>query len=211
MVRIASSITQQNAPSWGLGRISHKQRGNTDYVYNDLAGQGITIYGIDTGIDIKHPEFEGRATWGLNAIDDKNTDGAGHGTHTAGTFAGAKYGIAKKAKIIAVKVLDDSGSGRLTTAVQGMVWAVSHAKEHNLVGKAVMNLSLGTPKSKAVNDAAINAQNAGIFVTAAAGNFNASSANPYKQPSSPLTIGIERCNERFSSFRRNCLHGSCFK
>jgi subtilisin family serine protease len=43
--------------------------------------------------------------------DESADDGNGHGTHVAGTIAGAAHGVAKKAKIVAVRVLDDNGSG----------------------------------------------------------------------------------------------------
>ncbi|WEW62033.1 hypothetical protein PRK78_007533 [Emydomyces testavorans] len=173
-VHLNAWVTQRNAPSWGLGRISHRERGNRDFVYDDKAGQGITIYGVDSGIDIRHPDFGGRAVWGTNTVGGPNTDGNGHGTHTAGTFAGNAYGVAKKAKIVAVKVLNDRGSGSWSGIIQGINWSVSHARRNNALGKAVMNLSLGGNRMNAVNQAATNAQNAGIFLAVAAGNFNAS-------------------------------------
>jgi cerevisin len=79
-------------------------------------------YIIDTGINIKHIEFEGRARWGKTIPqNDADIDGNGHGTHCkygnpyrqrhqikhsrtgAGTIASKKYGVAKKANVIAVK------------------------------------------------------------------------------------------------------------
>lgn len=57
-------------------------------------------------------EFEGRATWGYNAVPgSSNTDRMGHGTHVSGTIGSASYGIAKKTKLVAVKVLGDDGQG----------------------------------------------------------------------------------------------------
>lgn len=50
---------QTGAP-WGLGRISHVAKGNTTYVYDSSAGEGVCAYVIDTGIYTEHPEFEGR-------------------------------------------------------------------------------------------------------------------------------------------------------
>jgi subtilisin family serine protease len=66
---------------------------------------------IDTGIYVNHTQFEGRATWLYNAVDKQDTDGNGHGTHVAGTIGSAAYGVAKKTKLYAVKVLNASGSG----------------------------------------------------------------------------------------------------
>jgi subtilisin family serine protease len=105
-------VTQSSA-TWGLGRISHVNKGSSSYVYDDSAGSGTCAYVIDTGIYTAHPEFEGRATFLANyAGDGQNSDGNGHGTHVAGTIGSKTYGVAKKTKLYAVKVLDASGSVR---------------------------------------------------------------------------------------------------
>lgn len=169
-------VVQPNAPSWGLGRISHRQRGNPDFVYDETAGAGITIYGVDTGIDIKHPDFSGRAVWGINVVGGPDADGNGHGTHTAGTFAGTTFGIAKRATIVAVKVLNDRGGGANSGIIQGINWSVNHAFQTGALGRAVMNLSLGGDRSIAVNLASSSAVMAGVFLAVAAGNENVSRA-----------------------------------
>ncbi|KAI8608129.1 peptidase S8/S53 domain-containing protein, partial [Chytriomyces sp. MP71] len=57
-----------------------------DYVFYKNDGLGVDVYVVDTGINIKHVEFEGRAIWGATIPDnDKDEDGNGHGTHCAGT------------------------------------------------------------------------------------------------------------------------------
>ncbi len=106
-------MTETNAP-WGLARISHAANTSTSYTYDSSAGEGTCAYVIDTGIYVDHPEFGGRATWLANyAGDGSDTDGNGHGTHVSGTIGSATYGVAKKTKLYAVKVLDASGSGSL--------------------------------------------------------------------------------------------------
>lgn len=162
--------TQGNAPSWGLGRISHQQRGNTDYIFDSTAGRGITIYGVDSGIDILHAEFGGRATWGANFFNNINTDEFGHGTHTAATFGGTNYGVAKNVNIVAVKVLGDQGQGPWSSIIDGLQWAVNDAREKGILGKAIINFSVGGPSSRAADNALTAAHNAGVFVSAAAGN-----------------------------------------
>jgi subtilisin family serine protease len=103
----------QSSSTWGLSRVSHKNRqtGATSYTYDSGAGAGACVYIIDTGIYAAHPEFEGRASMLANfAGDGSNTDGNGHGTHCAGTIGSKSYGVAKKATLFGVKVLDASGS-----------------------------------------------------------------------------------------------------
>jgi subtilisin family serine protease len=103
----------QSSSTWGLARISNKTPGKSAYTYDSSAGTGTCSYVIDTGIYVAHPEFEGRATFLANyASDGSNTDGNGHGTHCAGTIGSKTYGVAKKTKLYAVKVLDASGSVR---------------------------------------------------------------------------------------------------
>jgi len=69
-------------------------------------------YLTDSGIDTNHPDFEGRASWGMSARPDwQNNDLHGHGTHCAGIVASGPYGVAKASKVIAVKVLADDGEG----------------------------------------------------------------------------------------------------
>jgi subtilisin family serine protease len=82
-----SAIVTQSGAAWGLGRISHRQKGATNYIYDSSAGSGTYAYVIDTGIYTQHQDFEGRATFGANfAGDNLNADGNGHGTHVAGTM-----------------------------------------------------------------------------------------------------------------------------
>ncbi|MFD5646936.1 S8 family serine peptidase, partial [Streptomyces anulatus] len=111
------SATQTNPPSWGLDRIDQRSLPlDQRYTYPDKAGEGVTAYIIDTGVRISHSDFGGRAFNGFDAVDNDNVsqDGNGHGTHVAGTVAGTAHGVAKKAKIVGVRVLNNSGSG--TTA-----------------------------------------------------------------------------------------------
>lgn len=107
---VTIQATQENAP-WGLARISSDAPGGTTYTYDDTAGAGTCAYILDTGVDISHPEFDGRAVWGANFADSNDGDVQGHGTHVAGTVGGTTYGVAKSTSIIAVKVLGDDGSG----------------------------------------------------------------------------------------------------
>ena len=84
----------------------------------------MTAYIIDTGVRITHQDFGSRASYGYDAVDKDRTaaDGNGHGTHVAATVAGSSFGVAKKAKIVAVRVLDNSGSGTTSQVIAGIDW-----------------------------------------------------------------------------------------
>lgn len=107
-----SNVITQNGASWGLTAVSHRDKTGTGYLYDTSAGNNTYAYVIDTGVRLTHTEFEGRATNGWTAFSSYYNDGSGHGTHVAGTIAGKTFGVAKQAKIVSIKVLDDSGTGR---------------------------------------------------------------------------------------------------
>ncbi|WP_455352060.1 S8 family peptidase [Streptomyces sp. SYSU K217416] len=162
------NATQDNPPSWGLDRIDQADTaGDKKYTYPDAAGEGVTAYVIDTGVRISHQDFEGRASHGFDAIDndDSADDGNGHGTHVAGTIAGASHGVAKKAKIVGVRVLDDNGSGTTEQVVAGIDWVT---KNHQ--GPSVANMSLGGGADEALDEAVRKAIASGVTFGVAAGN-----------------------------------------
>ncbi|KAJ3087935.1 hypothetical protein HK102_009936 [Quaeritorhiza haematococci] len=164
------SAIQTTVPSWGLARIAQRQNSQAStYAYPDSAGYGVDVYVIDTGIKIEHPDFQGRAKWGISFVENgSRIDGNGHGTHVAGTVAGLSFGVAKKASVIAVRVLDSSGSGTNTAVISGIEWVIGQAQASGR--PSVINLSLGSAFSYAVNDAVNAAVLSGVYVVSAAGN-----------------------------------------
>jgi cerevisin len=183
----ASEFDTQNGAPWGLSRISHRKPLNlgsfNKYLYDNEAGEGVTSYVIDTGVNVKHVEFEGRASWGKTIPQgDEDLDGNGHGTHCAGTIGSKKYGVAKKADIVAVKVLRSNGSGTMSDVVKGVEYAAnSHVKavKDNKKGfkGSTANMSLGGGKSPSLDLAVNAAVQAGIHFAVAAGNDNADACN----------------------------------
>lgn len=162
------NATQDNPPSWGLDRIDQTATaGDSAYTYPDSAGEGVTAYIIDTGVRVSHADFEGRASLGYDAVDndDSADDGNGHGTHVAGTVAGASHGVAKKAKIVAVRVLDDTGNGTTEQVVAGIDWVTA-----NHTGPSVANMSLGGGADPALDEAVRKAIASGVTFGVAAGN-----------------------------------------
>ncbi|KAJ0142141.1 hypothetical protein HZ326_15042 [Fusarium oxysporum f. sp. albedinis] len=193
-VQLNAAIAQVNAPP-GLDRLSHAKVNQDTYVFDDSAGEGITAYVVDTGIKIDHSEFEGRATFGANFINNVvsnqgDDDENGHGSHVAGTIGGATFGVAKKVDLVAVKVLDASGGGSNSGVLQGMQFVIDDAKKKNRVGKAVMNMSLGGDFSQAINRAIEALFKAGIVPVVAAGNENRETAltSPGSAPNA-ITVG----------------------
>ncbi|MFE2260398.1 S8 family peptidase [Streptomyces griseosporeus] len=191
--------TQPSPPSWGLDRIDQRNLPlNSSYTYPDSAGQGVTAYIIDTGVRITHSDFGGRASYGYDAVDNDSTaqDGNGHGTHVAGTVAGSSYGVAKKAKIVAVRVLNNSGSGTTAQVVAGIDWV---ARNHS--GPSVANMSLGGSADSALDTAVRNAIASGVTFAVAAGNDSANASNySPARVSEAITVGSTTSGDARSSF-----------
>ncbi|KYK57494.1 serine protease protn [Drechmeria coniospora] len=183
-------LTTQTGAPWGLGTVSHRSKGSTDYVYDTNAGAGTFAYVVDTGIVTTHEEFEGRAEAAFTAFpNDANVDTFGHGTHVAGTIAGKTFGVAKKAKIQAVKVFQGSSSAT-SIILAGYNWAVEDIIAKGRTGSAAINLSLGGPKSVSFNNVVDAASKKGVLSIIAAGNESqdASRVSPASAESA-VTVG----------------------
>jgi len=184
---IVQSCVRQDGAEWNLERVSERvlELGNMQgYTYEDIAGQGVTSYIIDTGIYIAHNEFQGRASWGTNTIDTNNNDCHGHGTHVAATVAGAIYGVAKKTTLVAVKVLNCQGSGTSQSVIRGIEWVTNnHRKPANA------NMSLGGGNDPAMVNAVEASIRAGVVYAIAAGNSNADACN-YSPANAPNAITV---------------------
>ncbi|CUA71674.1 Subtilisin-like protease CPC735_013710 [Rhizoctonia solani] len=175
---VASLMTQTDAP-WGLQAITRSIAFpisnesslalNYKYEYDTSAGQGVDIYILDSGVYSNHTDFANRVEHSpVFARYTTTGDVFGHGTHVAGIAAGTRFGVAKQARIIDVKVITDTGRGFASDIIAGLSWAVAHA---NSTGRpSVFNLSLGGGTSSALDDAVMGVVNAGIHTVVAAGN-----------------------------------------
>lgn len=191
--------SQTNPPSWGLDRVDQHAR-PLDQTYNyNQTGTGVDAYIIDTGIRFTHVDFGGRAVTGIDAITPGGTasDGNGHGTHVAGTTGGASYGIAKNVRLIAVRVLDNSGSGTYAQVIAGIDWVTG---DHTTT-PAVANMSLSGSASSSLDTAVQNSIADGVTYCVAAGN-NGTNASYYSpaRVAAAITVGATDSSDRWASF-----------
>jgi type VII secretion-associated serine protease mycosin len=155
---------------------------NMERAWDITKGSGdVIIATVDTGVDMRHPEFQGKLVQGYNVLNGSNNpnDDNGHGTHVAGIIAARTNngegvaGMNWNSKIMAVKGIGADGSGSSLDIAQGIVWAADH-------GASVINMSVGNyHPSSALHDAIQYAYSKDVVMVAASGNDNTA------QPSYP--------------------------
>ena len=207
---VTLSATQSPA-TWGLDRIDQRSLPlNNAFSYLNT-GAGVTAYVIDTGIRFDHAQFGGRAVSGTDTVDGGSADDChGHGTHVAGTVGGSTHGVAKGVRLVAVRVLNCSGSGTNSGVIAGIDWVTAN---HTAGAPAVANMSLGGSASSAVDTAVNNSINDGVTYAVAAGNgifgglFHANACNysPARVPNA-ITVSATSSSDTKASWAN---YGSC--
>lgn len=173
------ALTAPVGPPWHLDRINQAKApldGNS--TLGALTGEGIDIYIVDTGVRATHEQILGRVLPGIDIPTDKGTskvdpvtsDCDGHGTHVAGLAAGSTVGVAPRARVIAVRVLDCNGDGEVADVVNALQWVRVH---HRSGVAAIVNLSFGVDLGDDGTSIDREVQaliDEGVVVTVASGN-----------------------------------------
>jgi subtilisin family serine protease len=155
--------------TWGLQA--------TGAIDSHATGAGIKVAILDTGLDLKHPDFQERTIVSKSFVPNEDVqDALGHGTHCAGTACGSfkpstspRYGVAYEAEIYVGKVLSNRGFGNGEWILAGMEWALAS-------GCHIISMSLGSatepdePFSEFYEIVAKRILNRGTLIIAAAGN-----------------------------------------
>ncbi|KZV91195.1 peptidase 1 [Exidia glandulosa HHB12029] len=202
----AGAVTAQTNAPWGLQRISQQAAVtgsstalNFTYHFDSTAGTGVDIYVVDTGINTAHTDFGGRATFvavaqGLPGVDDN-----GHGTHIAATAIGTRFGVAKLANAIGIKVLASDGTGTVADIIAGLNFVGQQARSSGR--PSIASVALGGPTSSPLDDAVSSLISAGIHVIVPAGNDNTNAANNSPaRVTAAITVGSMNIGNSRSSF-----------
>jgi len=200
-------VPTQGAASdhWGLDRMNMPRAQQT--------GKGVHIYVMDTGTRVSHEDFGGRAVATLDTIAGNGNpiecqsssdplcgqDTHGHGTHTAGSAGGKKWGVAKESIIHGMRVC----CGRGTNTLAGMDWIARNAEM-----PALVTMSLGSWGNSMTSKAAVEKLvDNGIAVFVSAGNNNADSCRKtYAFIEASITVGASDQNDSRASFSN---YGTC--
>lgn len=177
---------------------------NLPEIWKQTQGENVTVAVLDTGCDLTHPDLKNNLLKGFNCIhkNSEPSDDNGHGTHVTGIICAENneigmVGVAPKAKVIPVKVLDKDGSGNLLNVAQGIRWAADQKVDF-------ITLSLGSPNPvQQVRKAIQYAESKGIVTFCAAGN--AGNTHEIFYPANyPETIGIGSIAKDFNRSPFSC-------
>ena len=175
---------------WHLDRIVKRNLPlNGSYAYSEPGSchknhdVNIETVVVDTGCDVNHPEFEGRAEFLENFTDDnENNDANSHGSHCSGLIGSKTYGVCKDTMIKCVKVLDAEGSGTTSGVIAGMDYTFKRHLEkekNNPKLRTIMSMSLGGGKSVVLNrvvETMVSTSDT-FYIVVAAGNEDQSACN----------------------------------
>jgi len=206
------SRSLDGAVTWGLDE--------TDVIDSPFSGNGVRVGVVDTGLDMSHPDFQGRIVSSISYVSRTAQDDHGHGTHCAGTLCGQehstrRYGIARDAEVCVAKVLGRDGRGKEANVIKGIDWAIQQ-------GCRVISVSIerGVDTcrpgySVAYEAAGLRAVQRNSLVIAAAGNRSDRRANFFRPVSAPantpsiIGVGAIRENRGMAYFsnRAACQYG----
>ncbi|XP_071948878.1 extracellular serine proteinase-like [Antedon mediterranea] len=189
-------MTESPPVTWGLDRVDQRSQ-PLDGIYNVYGnGTDIPVYVIDSGINVDHDDFGGRAVNWFDATGEDGKDCSGHGTHCAGTVGSEHYGVAPGVILFSARVFNCEGKGYKSITIKAMNEVLI-----NGTAPAVVSMSLGGSPNQAQDEMVKILFEAGFVVVVAAGNNDddaclKSPARAYEA----ITVGATNINDTRAYF-----------
>lgn len=202
-VKALGIVTTLEAPTAELNRIG------VPTVWKLSEGEGIDVAVLDSGIDYTHADLKDRYKGGYDFVnnDSDPMDDNRHGTHVAGTIAASQngqgaVGVAPKANLWGLKVLDDKGDGKFSAVLKALSWCLEREK------RMVVNLSLGTVDypGASIERSFQRARDQGLLIIGSSGNKEDEPVGYPAAFSSVISVGASNSEGKratFSSFGPN--------
>lgn len=154
------------------------------------------MYVIDSGIDYANAEFGSRASLGFDAFGGDGSDALGNGTAMASIIGGERFGVANKASLVSVKVIDDAGGGTPEGLLAGIEWVTANARK-----PAVVSFPIGLPAHDVIDDAVRRSINSGItWVIEAGGDASDAGQTSPARIHEAIVVAASDCADRVASF-----------
>jgi len=190
LVRPSGDVRPEQIP-WGIAKVGAPQ------VWARARGTGVKVAVVDTGVG-PHPDLKVEGGYNASLFGSGYDDDNGHGTHVAGTIGARRndkgvVGVAPKARLYGIKVLDKDGSGWVSDIVKGLIWCANN-------GIQVGNMSLGSPMPSDTLQRALRYGKArGMVLVAAAGNSGGSVGYPAAYPET-IAVAASDWKDQLASF-----------
>jgi subtilisin family serine protease len=154
---------------------------------------------MDSGVDVRLTDVS-RAVPVFSALTDGDVDCAGHGTIVHAMAGGTKFGVAKAANLLSVRILDCDAAGKLSSAMVALDWLRANVSSRGTAATSVVNLSIATPLSSVLNAAIAGLAAVGVVVVVSAGNnkLDACTISPTSEPSAIVVGAVDVFDRRAS-------------
>ncbi|MBV9894350.1 MAG: S8 family peptidase [Chloroflexi bacterium] len=200
----ATAANTDGAQTGSTPIVFQQTTGATQAWQSGDTGKGVTVAVLDSGIANTADAFGTRIKARVDFVDPAmpaQGDPAGHGTHVAGIVAASRSfpspGMAPDASLVSVRVLDPSGSSRVSTVIRGLEWIIAHK---DALGIRVVTMALGAPASGSYREdplaaAAEMAWRSGLVVVTAAGNDGPAAGTISTPGFDPLVLTVGASDE----------------
>lgn len=207
-LRLQEMVLQHSAPSHLVGLSSLSPLSHRPFIYNSDGGNGVDVYLLDTGIDVKHPNLSKLNILRMADLTaspvPQGSDPQGHGTAMAGIIASETFGVIKKCNLVDVRVADSRGAVRLSTILQALTLTQRHIEGTKRPSVVVLPLEMEDGNNPILTQAIASFDKSVAIIVAAGNNaldahtFSPANVNP--KPENVIVVGALNRNNGLAKF-----------